>query len=81
MWPFQTPTSIQLTAVLEVERVSYGGCDFPVENFQRTLKTVAYVFCILGEITILIRIFVNSMLAQNFRTGDWVIVLVGVSLP
>lgn len=69
----------QTNNIAEVAKVNEEGCAVKEENYQTLLKTVAIVFCTLAELFILVRLYVNVVIAKNFKNDDWVIATAGVS--
>lgn len=52
----------------------------PVVSKQLKLKIITYVFCILAEVCIILRLWTKLQVMNRLSSDDWVMVVAGVSL-
>lgn len=73
-------TACTVREQLEVAKIQEEGCGVPVVSEQMKLRIITYVFCILAEICIIIRLWTKLQIVTRLDADDWVMVVAGVSI-
>ncbi|TVY44666.1 Satratoxin biosynthesis SC1 cluster protein [Lachnellula occidentalis] len=65
---------------LKVAKIQEEGCGQKVVSEQTKLRVISYMFCIVAEACIFLRIWTKMQLTHQLHTDDYVIIGAGVAL-